>query len=245
MAWLDDIVNEAHARLLQCEPTHPARVYLQERGVLDSDLVRYRLGYFSETTDLRSCSPEFLRWHGRYGYRRLVFPLTNPFGQAIGLQGRHLGDKGYENFVLEPRELHVPVFGLHVALPEMFAGARVVLVEGVFDYFAAVRVAPDTLCTLTANVSLAVKRLLSRYIATAVCLFDMDATGRRGGYRLAGLPVPAEYRKPEDISLKVPPPPPFQVLLPPYSEHDPDDLRKAGKMSELQRLVQVSALARV
>jgi hypothetical protein len=93
------------------------------------------------------------------------------------------------------------------------------------------------LCTLTSNVTLSVKRLLARYVTMAICLYDMDVAGRRGAYKLAGLSIPEIYRKPEDISAKPKAQPPYAVLLPSYSEHDPDDLRKAGKGLELLRLV--------
>jgi hypothetical protein len=119
----------------------------------------------------------------------------------------------------------------------MFHSQRVVLVEGVFDYFAVVKHAPDVVAALTANVSIRLKQLIARYCTMAIALFDMDASGRRGALRLAGLPLPPELRKPEDVSLRTPPVPPFQVWVPTYSEHDPDDLRRAGKTAELQKLV--------
>lgn len=237
MNWLKDMVEQAHVTLLALDPATPPRQYLRERGVTDQDIVTYKLGYWPVAPEPTQCNEEFWKWCHKYGYNRLTFPLTGPFGEPIGIQARHLGDKGYENFVLKPRELFVPCFGLHVALPEIFTSNRVVLVEGVFDYFATVKVAKDTLATLTANLSGAQRRLLSRYVSMAICLFDMDSTGRRGCYKLAGLEVPPQYRLPEDVTKTKLKPPPFQVVFPFYSEHDPDDLRKKQKWPELQKLV--------
>lgn len=241
--WLDEVVAQAHQRLLATDPAHPARMYLTQRGVTAQDLLTYRIGYFGEQLNIQRCTPDFWTWVCRYGYERLVFPMTDPFGTPVGIQVRHLGDKGYENFTLKPREIYHPCFGLHVALPAMYQSQRVVLVEGIFDYFAAVKVAPDTLATLTANVSRLTKQWIARYCTMAVALFDMDATGRRGAYRLAGLEVPAQWRKPEDVTLKKPWTPPYQVLIPSYTEHDPADLLRAGKLEELQRLVSPRVLA--
>ena len=237
--WLEDVVNAAHGSLLRTDPHHPARGYLRERGVTDDEIVTYRIGYWADQPTVVSCTPEFWSWSRRFGGNRLVFPLTNAFGFAVGMQVRHMGEKGYENFVLKPRDLYVPVFGLHVALPVMYAQQRVVLVEGVFDYFALVKYAPDTLCTLTANVTNAVKRILARYTTLVICCFDMDETGRRGAYKLAGLDVPTQFRKAGDTTRLGPPkePPPYNVMMPYYTEHDPDDLRKAGKDQELRRIV--------
>lgn len=241
--WLQRIVQDAHQRLLDTPLTHPAHQYLARRGVTPQEIRTYKLGYFGEHFQVYQCSAQFWPWFQRYGWDRLVFPLTDPFGTAIGMQVRHLGDKGYENFTLKPPEVYPPCFGLHVALPAMFDSERVVLVEGIFDYFAAVKVAPDALACLTANVSRVVRRIVQRYCVLAIALLDMDASGRRGAYRLAGLEVPPEWRDPKDVSLKTPPVPPYQVVIPDYTAHDPADLLAAGKVSELRRLVSPRVLA--
>lgn len=237
MPWVDDVAARAHEHLLSLDSSHPARAYLRERGVDDGQIATYRLGYWPDAPAVTECNAEFWQWSRRYGSNRIVFPLTDGFGAVTGMQVRHLGDKGYENFVLKPKELYTPVFGLHVALPVMYEGQRAVVVEGVFDYLSMVRYAPDTVCTLTANVSNAVKRLLARYVTHVICLYDMDATGRRGAYKLAGLDVPPEFRKRDDPIQRRTMTPPFNVVFPFYSEHDPDDLRKAGKGIEIQKLV--------
>ena len=235
--WLQRIVDDAHQRLLDAPPAHPAHQYLARRGVTPDDIRTYKIGHFGDGFQIVQCSAQFWPWYQKYGWDRLVVPMTNPFGHAIGLQVRHLGDKGYENFTLKPADLYPPCFGLHVALPAMYESERVVLVEGVFDYFAAVKVAPDTLAALTANVSRVVRRMIARYCVLAIGLLDMDKAGRRGSYRLAGLEVPPEFREPNDVTLRTPPVPPYQVLFNSYSEHDPAVLLEKGKIHELRRLV--------
>jgi hypothetical protein len=63
-------------------------------------------------------------------------------------------------------------------------------------------------------------------------------TGRRAAYRLAGVPVPVEYRDAKDRCMRLDPPP-FHVVVPAYSAHDPADLLAEGKVEELQRLVRL------
>lgn len=226
------------------------RQYLQGRGVTVDEISRYRLGFCPSELRLPSCTQEFWEWAARYAFGALVFPLTDPLGKVIGLQvrggaGATFGAKA-ENFLLKPRELCLPCFGLHIALPAIFGSDRAITVEGVFDYFATVKVAPDVLCTLTASVSLGQKRLLARYASQVICLFDMDKTGRRGAYKLAGLPIPVEYQLPIDLTRNrwTPKPPPYHVSIPSYSEHDPNDLYRAGKIEELAKLTARMPLAR-
>lgn len=239
--WLDSLVSAASQRLLQLPEAHPARAYLRGRGVTDEWLRTYRIGWLDQPQQIQHCTTEFWAWALRYGWERMVFPLTDPWGFAFGLQVRHLREKGFENWV-DPRGRRLtPVcFGLHVALPAAYASRRMVIVEGVFDYFAVRPYTEDVLALLTSTVSQAHRKLLSRYCQQVVCLLDMDVPGRRGCVKLAGLPLPADLRQPRDPVVGRPKLPPFRVVFPPYSEHDPDDLRKAGKVIELLRLTQPS-----
>lgn len=237
--WLESFVETCAARL---PDQKAAGQYLVSRGVGPIQAATYRLGWLPSPHEIPACTPEFWTWVSRYGWDKLVFPLTNPFGAVIGLQLRSLTEKGYRDFLAVKPELCPPTFGLHVALPAAFVSKRLVLVEGVFDYFAVVPYAPETLAMLTSTASLAVRRLIARYAQQVVCLTDMDAPGRRGAYKLAGLPIPLMYARPKDITTRVPKPPPYHVVFPPYTEHDPGDLWKAGKTHELRRLASTGLL---
>ncbi len=234
MSWLDDVVTDAAVRMDALSASHDAKRYLRGRGVSDEWVSSYRLGWFEEPT-ARQSSPGFWTWLVRNGWNKIVFPLTDPLGAVVGVQLRAPADGRYTDFLLEPRELHLPTFGLHVALPAAWSSRRLVLVEGVFDYFAVRPYAPDVVAILTSAVSLRVRQLIQRYATTVVSLLDMDGPGRRGSYRFAGLPIPPEWAQP-GVVQRVPPVPPYHVIIPTYSEHDPDDLRKTGKVEELRRL---------
>lgn len=240
--WLANFVATCAARLQAQGPGHLASRYLASRGVEAPAVRAYQLGWLPDPHEIELCTPEFWEWIKRHGWEKLVFPLTDPLGTVVGVQLRSPHEKGYRDFLAVPTELCPLAFGLHVALPTAFQTRRLVLVEGVFDYFALAPYAPDTVAMLTSTASLSMRRLISRYAVLVVCLTDMDAPGRRGAYKLAGLPIPVEYARPKDITNRVPKPPPYQVVFPMYTEHDPADLWKAGKLDELQRLAATGAL---
>ena len=236
MSWLDDVVADSADRMAALPWHHPAKSYLRGRGVQDEWITSYRLGWMEQPT-ARACTPDFWTWLHKIGWAKILFPLTDPLGAVIGVQLRAPATGRYTDFLLAPRELHIPTFGLHVALPAAWSSGRLILVEGVFDYFATRAHTTDVVAILTSAVSMRVRQLIQRYASTVVVLTDMDGPGRRGAYRFAGLPIPKEWQRPEDALAKVPPVPPYHVIIPTYSEHDPDDLRKHGKTEELQRLV--------
>lgn len=114
-----------------------------------------------------------------------------------------------------------------------------VLVEGIFDYFAVRPYTEAVVASLTSVPSTLLRRLLTRYVTKVVTLADMDKAGRRAAYRLAGVPVPPEYREERDrVQTKVFDTP-FHVVIPAYSAHDPSDLAAEGKFDELRRLCQL------
>lgn len=233
--WLEEVVSDAAARMAALPWHHPARAYLRERGVRDEWIASYRLGWMP-SPEARHATPEFWAWLLKTGWDKIVFPMTDAQGQVIGVQLRSAADKRYGDFLLQPRDLYMPSFGAHVALPAAWSSQRLILVEGVFDYFAVRAYAPDVIALMTATASASMRRLVARYATSVVSLLDMDGPGRRASYKLAGLPCPPEWQRPEDKTAKVPPTPPYLVTIPAYTEHDPDDLRKVGKVEELQRL---------
>lgn len=234
--WLETLVTEAHARLMALPEQHEARTFLTGRGVAAPYWPAYRIGWFPDPGVVTACSAQAWDWLRKYGWSCVVFPLTDPLGQVIGVQFRSPNGKVYREFLAQPSELCPPAFGLHIALPVAFRTGRLILVEGVFDYFAMRPFTEEVVAIMTGAVSLSMRRLIARYVKRVVCLTDMDAPGRRGAYRLAGLPVPDPWRMAEDATRRPPPTPPYHVIIPAYSEHDPSDLLKAGKTAELQRL---------
>lgn len=235
MTWLDQFVAESAARLQALPPGGAERGYLASRGVTAEYQAAYALGWLAVPT-ATSATPEFWQWLSRYGWESFVFPLRDPFGAVTGVVLRSLATKKYENFIARPRELCPPAFGLDVALPVAFTTQSVVLVEGIFDYFAVRPFTAAVVAQLTSVPSTLLRRTLARYCTKVVALADMDKAGRRAAYRLAGQVPPPEYRAPKDPAQPRLKTPDFHVVVPAYSAHDPSDLLAAGKVEELRRL---------
>lgn len=220
MAWLDDLVGQAHGALLS-DVGREAREYLASRGLTDEDIELHHLGYADPTLTIAACTSDFDKWREKYYYNRIVFPLRSVLGNVIGIQTRCVDEKRYMQFWAYPTEIFPYLFGLSTALPAIWATRQVVIVEGIFDQIAASRVAPNTVATMTAKASMACGRFFRRYVKRVVALLDMDEPGREGAEKLKRFA-----------------PPEYSVYVPVYSEHDPGDMLKNGKLEELRRVLQ-------
>ena len=194
-----------------------ARSYLHRRGVSPDDIVQHQIGWLPEPEVVGGWSREFYRWQARALPNAIIFPIYSVLGTVIGLQTRRLDEKRYEKFLAGPSDLFPPVFGLPQALPDIWRTEQVVLVEGVFDYFAVRRYTPNVLATLTASIPTSVRRFLRRYVQRTLVLLDMDEAGRAGVDLLIREHLP--------------------VFAPSYRAHDPGDLVAEGFGGDLATLV--------
>ncbi len=234
IAWLEQVVTDAHAALLH-DPDGPAASYLRSRNVQPQDTITYRVGVVTQQQTFPAAAPShFLNWAKRELRGRLVFPVTNTLGHVIGLTSRALDAHNYETFYAADRTIYPPVFGLAQAANAMWRTRQVVLVEGVFDLFA-IRSATGidhVLATLTANTTVAVERLLSRYCQRVVCAFDMDEPGRAGCRRVAG------ERFTADGTWAMGTPPPYAVTVLSYPAHDPSDWLAAHEWVQMKQMLE-------
>ena len=185
IAWLDEFVSDCATRLAQLPPTHAVRTYLAGRAVSPAYQASYRVGWL-EVPTAQHATPEFWTWLQRYGWESYVFPLTDPWGAVTGVVLRSLPEKRYQNYIAYPKDLCPPCFGLHTALPVMFQTQQVVLVEGVFDYFAVRPFTPAVLAQLTSIPSLLLRRLLARYVTKVEFRYSNLAGGGDARVELFG-----------------------------------------------------------
>lgn len=216
--WLEQVVSDGAAHLA----SEPAMVsYLASRGVTLAEAAHCRIGALPPSYPLAACTKEFLEWQ-RWSLRgRLLFPMTSPLGDVIGLQSRRLDEKRYQTFYAGSRQVYPPVFGMAQAADEIYHREQVVLVEGIFDLMA-VRAAgvPNVLALLTSHPTKIVLRFLDRYVRRVCVLTDMDETGREAAARIVSR---------ERL---------WEAVVPAYPAHDPADwLMAAGGQTAMRRLL--------
>jgi len=122
-----------------------------------------------------------------YFWGRIVYPITNPRGETIGLGARAMGDA-------QPKYLNSPetplftkgrvLYGLYEGLAEVRKKRRVVLLEGYMDVLAAhqfgMTIASAPLGTAVTPDHAA---LIKRYAEEVVFVFDPDNAGASAALR--------------------------------------------------------------
>lgn len=175
MSWLDDFVATAQSKLGVRE-----REALWARGVSDSQIALFRLGYLDQ--ELPPGIPQEFYRFARGGQRLddvFVLPLTNILGQVKGLQFRHVDPsvRGYLTYY-QDRDESV-YFGLGQAIPPMWETEVAWVVEGAFDVFPIQRIYPNVFAALTLGTSEALARLLRRFVRQVWLAYDNDKDGRQ------------------------------------------------------------------
>jgi DNA primase len=216
-----------------------AIAYLKGRGLSGEIAARFRIGYAPDDWQgLKAAFPEYedkalvdaglvIAVDGKRYDRfrdRVMFPIFNARGAAIGFGGRVMGEG-------EPKYLNSPetalfekgreLYGLVQAREAMRSASRVLVVEGYMDVVAlaqfGVGYAVATLGTATTPTH--VGKLL-RLADEIVFCFDGDAAGRKAASRAleVSLPLALDHK-------------PLRFLFLPEGE-DPDSyVRKHGKES--------------
>lgn len=174
MTWLETLVGEAQAQL-----GDRAKDVLYKRGVTDTQMDIFRLGYLNGKLPSLEGAEGFLKWshHGKKLEDVFVLPLTNALGQIKGLQFRQVDrqQKGYMDYIAVKDE---PVlFGLGQAARAMWESESVWLVEGAFDLFPIQRVHANVVATLTDRISDPFGKLLRRLVREIWLAYDMDKAG--------------------------------------------------------------------
>ncbi len=238
--WLDDLLGKAHTYLLTQPDAARGRAYLETRGLTDDVITAHQIGWSSPSIEIGACSKEFADWFPRYWFERLVFPIKNALGQPIGLVTRPLPSpdpeqkRTYQQFYAYADDRYPYLYGLDQAIATIWETRQVVIVEGVFDYFAIRTVAPNTVAILTAGVPNGARRFFRRYVKRVWAVLDMDAPGRFGSYRLAGL-VPPPETWPEGWQPGPPTKPEgYQVRIVSYEgAKDPGQAAQFGEVREI------------
>jgi DNA primase len=166
---------------------------------------------------------------------RLIIPIHDPRGRAVGFGARSLDPKGQPKYINSPQseifdKSHL-LYGLHRAARAMRAQDKAVIVEGYTDVIRAHAAGfENVVASLGTALTEPHLRLLKRYTHTIVLALDSDAAGQAATLRglevareaTAGdvVPVPTgrgkvSYEHRVDVNLRV-------AMLP--AGQDPDDV---------------------
>ena len=248
---------DAYRRQLRNAPK--AIDYLKHRGVTGLTAKRFGLGYapagwnhlagvfpnYDDPLLVESglliqpddaADTEHTRRYDRFR-DRLMFPIRNPKGEAIGFGARVFGDE-------KPKYLNSPetpvfskgreLYGLYEAQTAVREAGLALVTEGYMDVIALAQHGfAHSVATLGTSCTTEHVRTLFRVTDAVVFAFDGDAAGRRAARKAleAALPFATDLR-----SIRF-------LFLP--SEHDPDSfVRAEGREAFAQAVAQATPLSR-
>ncbi len=229
-----------HEELLSQPEAKQARQYLRSRGYEGETVRQFRLGWAPEgggalVRTVRAPADLLVRaglaHQGQSGLRdafrgRVIFPISDPAGQAIGLGGRILPGAGdgagpkYRNSPETPiYSKRRTLYGLNWAKQAVVQTGEVIICEGYTDVIAFFTAGlPRAVATCGTALTEEHFRLLGRFAKRVVLAFDADSAGQSAAARFY------EWEKRHELEVAV-------AALPPGS--DPADL--AMRDSQLLR----------
>lgn len=132
--------------------------------------------------------------YGDYFAGKITFPVKDVRGQACGMMGRRPDNRGTKWIKQSAKDLNPRgwLYGIDKACRYIYRYQTVILVEGIFDYFAVLRLFQDptkpivisTLGTSLTYESLGLLKQLN--VKHFVVAYDWDNAGRSAIQRIAG-----------------------------------------------------------
>jgi DNA primase len=217
-ARLRDVMEAAiafyHAVLLKSKPGETALAYLRGRGFTDETIEKYQLGWApggwdslvrqlaskrqvsaAELVEVGLASPR-QRGGGAYDRfrERVIFPIRDQNGHAVGLGGRILGKEGTGEDGTDrgPKYLNSPatplfdksrtLYLIDRAKSAVRKGGQAVIVEGYTDALMAHQAGFDNVvASLGTALTPQQVALLTRYAKRIALAYDVDAAGQKAG----------------------------------------------------------------
>ncbi|TMW73844.1 DNA primase [Alteribacter natronophilus] len=196
--------------LLNTEEGRDAREYLENRG-MDHDMIeRFQLGYAPDSWDFltsflsrRNFDMDEMMEAGLLARRefdkkpfdrfrdRIMFPVWNRDGKAIGFTGRVLGD-GKPKYMNSPESSLFDksriLYGFHLARPSMRKKNEAVLFEGNADVISAWRAGIDNgIAAMGTALTDRQVKMIKRNADRVLLCYDADDAGQNAAYKNAEL----------------------------------------------------------
>ena len=199
IAWYREVLLQAHQAEL-------ARAYLAERGFSDETLERFTIGYApnnweamtkrlrskgfsdSELTDAGLASPStrggvYDRFRGR-----IIIPIRDASGRAIGLGGRIMPDAEGPKYLNSPAtalfDKSHTLYGIDLAKAAIRREKLAVIVEGYTDVMAAHQAGfANVVASLGTALTQGQVELANRYADAVALAYDVDLAGEAATQR--------------------------------------------------------------
>jgi DNA primase len=198
-----------HHLLVNTKEGQEAFDYLQTRGWTREMIDQFEIGYAPDSRDFavklllgRGFSPSLMekagliirKENGDYVdrfRRRIMFPIHNHHGDAVGFSGRLLGE-GQPKYLNSPE---TPIFhkgsilyNFHQARLHIRKHQEAVLLEGFADVISAVQAGvAHSVATMGTALTEEHARILRRNVDTVIICYDGDASGIEATFRAAKL----------------------------------------------------------
>ena len=179
MSWLAEA-------LAACTLSSEGYEYLMGRAARRETIEQSRLTTWACTSEVVP-EPVFVDRYGPHGEQlegRLICPFWSPRGAILGFEARRLDRKDLSRYLLPEAAWQPIFFGTRTAMPKIWAGAELWIVEGQFDIYPLEWVVPPENAILGAGrAKLTDKQVefLCRFPPKMINMaFDTDEAGRKG-----------------------------------------------------------------
>lgn len=244
---INDLAKDFYQKSFQNLPsTHPAKVYLKNRGITDETIQNFQIGYAPESwstfADYLAAKKVPLAMAADLGLvklksggnsyfdifrNRILFPIVSPMGKTLGFGGRVLSKEDQPKYLNSPESAlfhkSKTLYGLHETAKHILSEGYTLVVEGYMDLVSLYQAGVQN---VVANLGTAFTpehaKLLKKYSQNVVLLFDGDNAGQMATERA----MPILLR--EGLTAKA-------LTLP--DNQDPDDFVKAHGREELLKRI--------
>jgi len=198
-----------HKTLMESKEAEVAREYLKKRGVDQSTILEFRLGYSSagfdhlleflqkkgfDKKDIIKAGLVIQKEGGKIAdrfYKRLMFPIINPSSAVLGFTARILTNEKEAKYINTAEtsiyEKTKVLFGLDKAKKEIIERRWVVIVEGNMDVLSSFEAGvKNTVASSGTALTREQLKIIKRYTPNIILALDKDEAGkealRRGVY---------------------------------------------------------------
>ncbi len=236
---LKESVDYYHDKLFQSDDAKIARDYLAKREIEKETSDLFGLGYSSEAwddlynhlkskkfedADIESAgmiikSDKGYKFYDRFR-GRLMFPISNAFGQVVGFTARILtSDQTQAKYINSPQTMVYDksniLYNIDLAKNEIKSKGYTILVEGNIDAISSyVSGAKNVVATSGTALTIEQVKLLKRYSSNLMIAYDGDSAGLKATFRII------DNALSQSMNVKI-------ISLP--KDIDPDNLIKEDK----------------